>query len=614
VVTITWDDVGYFNSQTNLLNAFQLQLIDRGDGNFDIVFRYEDINWTTGSASGGSGGLGGTPARAGYTAGDGNPAHYFELAGSGTQNPMLALEDTVGNTGIAGVHVFEVRAGDVGSPTSAGTIEFSDPDAGDAHSVSSSFNVAASDAGPALGTLNATLTRDTATGVNGIVTWNYVADPEAIANLPPGTTRTEVYDVVIDDGHGGTVTQQVTITINGPETAGNNRPALDEDASPALAAVNEDAGAPVGAVGTLVSALVDLDSTQGGLDNVADSDAGAVTGIAIYGANQTHGTLFYSTDNGATWSQVGNVSDSAALLLAADANTRLYFQPNAGFDGTINDVITFRAWDQTEGTNGQTFDIGLGGANTDSVSGAPDSVSVTVNETNEPPLISVENAGTTEEGSATTLFGLTVTDTNAAAEEVFHVTAVAQHGTLSMADGDVNAFDEDASPSGMEFHATLDEINAALQQGIVYHDPTEQPGLVDTVTLTVTDAIGGTDTINFIFNVFGNSSTPLTGTAGKDVLFTTGFNDVLTGGDAEDIFVFTPEDGSQHDTITDFVQGEDRIALYDFYHDFDEMVASGAFTHLGGNQIDLGNGNSITLQNFTAPLTSLTAQDFIFHA
>jgi hypothetical protein len=59
VLTITWDDVGYYDAHTNLLDAFQLQLISLGNGNFDIAFRYENINWTTGDVSGG------LPARAG---------------------------------------------------------------------------------------------------------------------------------------------------------------------------------------------------------------------------------------------------------------------------------------------------------------------------------------------------------------------------------------------------------------------------------------------------------------------------------------------------------------------------------------------------------------------
>src|SRR5215831_529747 len=54
VFTATWDDVGYYSGRTNKLNAFQLSLISVGQGDFDIVFRYEDINWTTGDASGGS--------------------------------------------------------------------------------------------------------------------------------------------------------------------------------------------------------------------------------------------------------------------------------------------------------------------------------------------------------------------------------------------------------------------------------------------------------------------------------------------------------------------------------------------------------------------------------
>ena len=38
--TVTWDDVGYYSSNTDKLNAFQLQLISTGNGNFDIVYRY----------------------------------------------------------------------------------------------------------------------------------------------------------------------------------------------------------------------------------------------------------------------------------------------------------------------------------------------------------------------------------------------------------------------------------------------------------------------------------------------------------------------------------------------------------------------------------------------
>jgi uncharacterized delta-60 repeat protein len=108
-LTVTWDDVGYYSSQTDKLNAFQMRLIGTGGGNFDVEFRYEDINWTTGSASGGYGGLGGTVVRAGYTAGDSK--NYYELPQSGIQEQMLALDTTHGNTGLTGLYYFSLSNG-----------------------------------------------------------------------------------------------------------------------------------------------------------------------------------------------------------------------------------------------------------------------------------------------------------------------------------------------------------------------------------------------------------------------------------------------------------------------------------------------------------------------
>jgi hypothetical protein len=114
IFTATWDDVGYFNSETNLLNSFQLALIDQGSGNFDIEFRYEDLNWTTGNSSGGSNGLGGTVARSGFSSGNGSD--FNELNASGNQAAMLGLTGT-SNVGVAGLYRFEVRNGQIAPPT-----------------------------------------------------------------------------------------------------------------------------------------------------------------------------------------------------------------------------------------------------------------------------------------------------------------------------------------------------------------------------------------------------------------------------------------------------------------------------------------------------------------
>ena len=87
--TFTWDDVGYYNRETSKKNAFQIRLIRQGTVDFNLEFRYENLEWTTGDASDGINGLGGTVARAGWSCGNGT--NFYELAEAGDQDLMLAL-------------------------------------------------------------------------------------------------------------------------------------------------------------------------------------------------------------------------------------------------------------------------------------------------------------------------------------------------------------------------------------------------------------------------------------------------------------------------------------------------------------------------------------------
>lgn len=110
-LTVTWDDVGVFpydNAETaSQKNAFQLRIIGQEGGNFAIEYRYENIEWTVGTASGEM------HARGGFSAGD--DKNYFELPGAGDRDAMLALEETSGNTGESGVWRLEVRSGAITS-------------------------------------------------------------------------------------------------------------------------------------------------------------------------------------------------------------------------------------------------------------------------------------------------------------------------------------------------------------------------------------------------------------------------------------------------------------------------------------------------------------------
>ncbi len=194
-------------------------------------------------------------------------------------------------------------------------------------------------------------------------------------------------DVAVSSPTGGTTafstaTDTAGITI----TSVNDAPVLDTSKSPALNSINEDALAPAGAVGTLVSSLVDFAIPSGQLDNVTDLDSGAVLGIAITGANAANGTWYYSVNNGASWSALGAPSDSSARVLAANASNRVYFQPNSDFNGTLASAITFRAWDQSSGTDGSVANASVNGGTT-AFSIASDTASLVVNPLNDAPVL-----------------------------------------------------------------------------------------------------------------------------------------------------------------------------------------------------------------------------------
>lgn len=93
---IRWNNVGYYNSYADKLNDFQLIITNGNDpivpsGN--VMFCYGDMQWTTGDASGGFNGFGGTPATVGANAGDGTSFIQFgrfDQAGTTYDGPFGA--------------------------------------------------------------------------------------------------------------------------------------------------------------------------------------------------------------------------------------------------------------------------------------------------------------------------------------------------------------------------------------------------------------------------------------------------------------------------------------------------------------------------------------------
>ena len=304
------------------------------------------------------------------------------------------------------------------------------------------------------------------------------------------------------------------------------------------------------------------------LDNVAlpGSFSGAVTGFS------TGDTIDLVGVN------TGNVSVSNAGSLHIDYGT-----------GSIALGGNYNPADFTIGTDGH------GGTD--------------VTWTYQAPVISTSGLTITQNGNGTTtIAGLQVSDSDAAASgETFTIAATT----------DAASSGTGVSPSTGS--GLLTAINTELATGITYN-PGVTPPSTDKVSLSVTDGFGATDTVNFVFNLASNPSTPVTlvGTSGKDVIFATGNSDTLTGSGGADQFVFRQTTGTH--TITDFSTIEDHIDLTALSSivtaaTLNSWIASNvkaSATNPADTLVTLGSSETITLHNVLA--TNVHANDFIVHA
>jgi uncharacterized delta-60 repeat protein len=134
-------------------------------------------------------------------------------------------------------------------------------------------------------------------------------------------------------GTGGALDAFTTTEVN---LVGINDAPILLPAAPSLTSLNEDQTANTGQT---VASFMDK--------TAIDADAGALKGIAIFGVEGALGRWQYSF-NGSTWTDMGAVSASSALLLRATDWVR--WLPN-GTDGT-SAKLSYYAWDQTTGTVG----------------------------------------------------------------------------------------------------------------------------------------------------------------------------------------------------------------------------------------------------------------------
>lgn len=275
----------------------------------------------------------------------------------------------------------------------------------------------------------------------------------------------------------------------------NDAPVLSATA-PMLTTIMEDDTANAG---DLIASILGA--------SVTDVDTGAVQGIAVTGLSGGNGIWAYSTNGGGSWIPIGAVADDNARLLAADTSTRIRFQPNLNFYGTVSPGITFRAWDRTTGANGGTADTTANGdatafsANSDTaaivvnaVGDTPQAASIgTLEDTQSGPIALDRHS---DDGSEVTHFRIS-NIANGALFQNDGVTPIGNDDYILVAEGQAGLRftpDPDSTdPGSFDVESSEDGTNVAAQSNVATSAITVTP-VADTPVVTDASTLEDTQT------------------------------------------------------------------------------------------------------------------------
>ena len=230
----------------------------------------------------------------------------------GPQNLVITIEGTNDLPVLTAVTVAGMIEEDVTLSTS-GSITFADVDANDAPMamVSNVVSVTGVDANNdpiSITTLDAAnidaafnISAPGTNNNNGTVNWDYtIANPAVLDFLADGEVVTATFEIIVDDGHGVTVSENVTITINGT----NDAPVIALDAAaPHTIADTAAADAPgsLDVTGTLTETDLDVNDTHTFSIGDGTTLLGAASQTSAYGTLTVNpdGTYSFDVDNAA---------------------------------------------------------------------------------------------------------------------------------------------------------------------------------------------------------------------------------------------------------------------------------------------------------------------------
>ena len=287
--------------------------------------------------------------------------------------------------------------------------------------------------------------------------------------------------ITVTDASGNSSSDTFTLAV----TAVNDAPVLAAQ-TPNLGTTDEDTTTAGITISSFVADGAGTASTATGLSEV---DAGALRGIALSGKTG-NGAWEFSAD-GTSWTAVGTVSSSAALLLPD--SYQLHYVPDNQNEETP--TLSYFGWDQTSGTPTSSVDLSGTGATggTTAFSTATDTASLTVTAVNDTPVLAAIQATQSVIEHSELLFTASASDVDVPADTL----------TFSLDSG---------APSGAIINSSTGEFSWT---------PTESQGpAASEITVRVTDDgasnLSAAQTITV--NVSESNSEPTLGTITDQVI------------------------------------------------------------------------------------------------
>jgi VCBS repeat-containing protein len=525
--------------------------------------------------------------------------------------------------------------------TDSGTIAFDDVDVSDSHSASVT---------PQGGGYLGTFALDPVNQAGDTVGWDFSVEDSDIDFLDAGETLTQIYTVEIDDGNGGTATQDVTITITGEADAiapdgtnwyiDNSAVGSAETGSPSdpftsIAAFNAAQGTPGGpGVGDNIFLLAGS-GTYAEADGINLLDGQVLTGVASGPLRPTIVTTGGGSDgielaqnNTVSGLDIGNTNDTGITDSNGSVGNLTIFDVGKTGSGQVIDIdqggtldVTLNVATSTASNDGAIDLNGLAGSFT--VTGA-----TTITGIHSDGGIDITSSSLT----ATFAGGGTVSTNNAVAVNFvgntgalalgggFDIVTTTGLGLNATGGGTLTATGAGNSISSL-FATALNVVNTAIGAADATFESISSGGGVNGIVLTNTGAVGGLtvtgdggSTNNGSGGTIQNSTgdaIKLTGTTGVALDQMSILDSGRSGIDGTDVTDFAFTNGTISNSGTASIIGTGNIAFNDIASGINNL--DGVVTITGSTLTDAYD-SGIQIYNESGTISNITITDNVLDA